>query len=61
MGDTKADSSVDASVPTLLHYLVRVLIKTAPVILDFGQELPHLQAASKCKFAFCKLDSSYYS
>jgi hypothetical protein len=47
MADTKADSSADAAVPTLLHYLARVLIKAAPMLIDFKQELPHLQAASK--------------
>lgn len=49
MNDTKADRSKDAAVQSLLHYLVRVLIKKAPAILDFKNELPHLQAAAKCK------------
>lgn len=49
MNDTKADSSNDAAVQTLLHYLVRVVIKAAPVLLDFMNELPHLHAAAKCK------------
>jgi len=49
MSDTKADNSKDAAVQTLLHYLVRVLLKTAPMLLDFKNELPHLQAAAKCK------------
>lgn len=49
MSDTKADRSKDAAVQSLLHYLVRVLIKKAPAILDFKNELPHLQAAAKCK------------
>jgi hypothetical protein len=47
MSDTKADNSKDAAVQTLLHYLVRVLLKTAPMLLDFKNELPHLQAAAK--------------
>ncbi|GAB5587938.1 hypothetical protein Unana1_02838 [Umbelopsis nana] len=51
MNDTKADSSNDAAVQTLLHYLVRVVIKAAPVLLDFMNELPHLHAAAKLSAA----------
>ena len=33
--------------PTLLHYLARVLLRTDPALVQFMDEMPHLEAAAR--------------
>jgi hypothetical protein len=46
MKETKtAKGGTDCS--TLLHYLARVLLRTDPTLVQFVEEMPHLEAAAR--------------
>jgi len=35
--------------PTLLHYIARVLMRTDPHLVNFIDDIPHLEAAARGK------------
>ncbi|KAG1100788.1 hypothetical protein G6F42_017606 [Rhizopus arrhizus] len=47
MRDTRAEGEGVSNVPTLLHYLVYFLSKSDDDVVNFRQEISHLQAAAK--------------
>lgn len=48
MRDTRAEGEGVSNVPTLLHYLVYFLSKSDDDVVNFRQDISHLQAAAKC-------------
>lgn len=50
MRDTRAEGEGVSNVPTLLHYLVYFLSKSDDDVVNFRQDISHLQAAAKCKY-----------
>lgn len=38
--------------PTLLHYLARVLLRSDPSLINFMDDMPHLEAAAR-SMHFC--------
>lgn len=49
MRDTRAEGEGVNNMPTLLHYLVHFLAKSGNDVVDFRDDLTHLEAAAKCK------------
>lgn len=49
MRDTRAEGEGVNNMPTLLHYLVHFLTKSGNDVVDFRDDLTHLEAAAKCK------------
>lgn len=49
MRDTKAEGEGVGNLPTLLHYLVYFLSKTGQDVVNFKEDVVHLEAAAKCK------------
>ena len=50
MRDTRAEGEgVSNAMPTLLHYLVHFLAKSGDDVVDFRDDIVHLEAAAKCK------------
>ncbi|CAO3598600.1 unnamed protein product [Absidia cylindrospora] len=47
MRDTKAEGEGVSNLPTLLHYLVYFLSKTGQDVVNFKEEVTHLEAAAK--------------
>jgi hypothetical protein len=54
MRDTRAEGEGVSNVPTLLHYLVYFLSKSDDDVVNFRQDISHLQAAAKCKYCSTK-------
>lgn len=50
MRDTKAEGEGVSNLPTLLHYLVYFLSKTGQDVINFKEDVTHLEAAAKCKY-----------
>ncbi len=46
--DTRA-SNASGATPTLLHFLARVFLNRDPLLLQYLDEMPHLEAASRSK------------
>jgi diaphanous 1 len=44
--ETKTTKS-GSDCPTLLHYLARVLLRTNPNLVNFMEDLPHVEAAAR--------------
>ena len=50
MRDTRAEGEgISNTMPTLLHYLVHFLAKSGDDVVDFRDDIIHLEAAAKCK------------
>lgn len=49
MKETKT-AKASSDCPTLLHYLARVLLRTDVNLVNFIDELPHLEAAARGEF-----------
>lgn len=50
MRDTRAEGEGVSNMPTLLHYLVHFLAKNGDDVVDFREDIHHLEAAAKCKY-----------
>ncbi|KAI8337549.1 hypothetical protein BC941DRAFT_352646 [Chlamydoabsidia padenii] len=48
--DTKTEGEEAFQIPTLMHYLVCFLSRTNQDVVNFKEDIPHLEAASKCRY-----------
>ena len=53
MRDTRAEGEgVSNMMPTLLHYLVHFLAKSGDDVVEFRDDIAHLEPAAKCKLVY---------
>ena len=53
MRETKTVKGSDC--PTLLHYLARLLLRTDSMMINFIEEMPHLEAAARGDISYTRL------